>query len=67
MIRLVVNGKDIEMNEGTSVNDLIESYNLDTKFIAVGYNGDVIKKEDYQSTLLQDSDFVELVKPVGGG
>jgi sulfur carrier protein len=67
MIRLVVNGKDIEMNEGSSVNDLIESYNLDTKFIAVGYNGDVIKKEDYQSILLQDSDFVELVKPVGGG
>ena len=66
MISLIVNGKKISFDDGINIMGLIDHYKLDTKFVAVGHNGDVVKKEHYQSVSLQDGDSVELVKPVGG-
>ena len=67
MISLIVNGKKISFDDGINIMGLIDHYKLDTKFVAVGHNGDVVKKEHYQSVSLLDGDSVELVKPVGGG
>ena len=67
MINLMINGNNTSFEEGISILDLIVHYKLDTKFVAVGHNGDVVKKENYPSIVLSDGDQVELVKPVGGG
>lgn len=66
-MNLIVNGKEHSVEDGMNVQDLIEYFKLDTKFVAVGYNGDVVKKENYHSVVLVDGDRIELVKPVGGG
>ena len=67
MISLIVNGKKISFDDGINIMGLIDNYKLDTKFVAVGHNGDVVKNEHYQSVSLQDGESVDLVKPVGGG
>ena len=63
----MINGKNTSFEEGISILALIVHYKLDTKFVSVGHNGDVVKKENYPSIVLSDGDQVELVKPVGGG
>tara|TARA_A100001037_G_scaffold305991_1_gene348515 strand:- start:28657 stop:28860 length:204 start_codon:yes stop_codon:yes gene_type:complete len=67
MINLTVNGKLMSFDKNINIMDLIKYYKLDTKFVAVGHNGDVVKKEHYSLVTLKDGDSVELVKPVGGG
>jgi thiamine biosynthesis protein ThiS len=37
------------------------------KFVAVGYNGQVIKKDQFSQITLSEGDTLEIVRPVGGG
>ena len=43
------------------------SFGLNLQFVAVGYNGEVIKKEEFTGLTLKDGDVLEIVRPVGGG
>ena len=45
----------------------LTSFGLNLQFVAVGYNGEVIKKETFAQVVLKDGDNLEIVRPVGGG
>ena len=70
MINLTVNGKprSIETTEATiDLESYLVSFDLNLQYIAVGYNGEVIKKDQYPTVQLRDGDILEIVRPVGGG
>ena len=67
MIRLTINGKPRELPAPTGLIQYLESLDLSTQFIAVGYNGEVIEKDNFHEITLSDGDVVEIVRPVGGG
>ncbi len=67
MIKLMVNGKSRELTEATNLEAYLTSFGLDLQFVAVGYNGEVIKKETFAEVVLKDGDNLEIVRPVGGG
>ncbi len=67
MINLMVNGKPREADENTDLTTYLMSFDVNLKFVAVGYNGDVIKKEQYDGIRLKNGDTLEIVRPVGGG
>ncbi len=67
MIRLTINGKPKELSAPTGLVNYLESLDISTQFIAVGYNGEVIEKESFQEITLSEGDVVEIVRPVGGG
>ena len=67
MIRLTVNGKSQELPGPTGLVQFLESLEVATQHIAVGYNGEVIDKEDFGRITLADGDVLEIVRPVGGG
>ena len=67
MINLMVNGKTREVEEATNLEAYLIAFGLDLKFVAVGYNGEVIKKEAFAQVVLQNGDSLEIVRPVGGG
>ena len=50
-----------------SLEQFLDERNVDTKFVAVAYNGNVLQKEDYNGIVLSEGDVVEIVQPVGGG
>ena len=66
MIRLTVNGKPKELPAPTPLVAFLESLDIATQFIAVGY-GEVIEKENFHEVNLADGDVLEIVRPVGGG
>jgi sulfur carrier protein len=67
MINLIVNGKPREVEEDISLEAYLIAFNVNLKFVAVGYNGQVLKKDIYSSITLKTGDTLEIVRPVGGG
>ena len=67
MINLIVNGKSREVEEDTTLEAFLLTFDVNLKFVAVGYNGQVVKKDSYAVTKLQNGDALEIVRPVGGG
>ncbi len=67
MINLMVNGKPRPIDEAQDLESYLVSFGLDLKHVAVGYNGDVLKREQYPEVTLHDGDILEIVRPVGGG
>ena len=67
MINLIVNGKSREVEEDTTLEAYLLTFDVNLIFVAVGYNGQVVKKDSYAVTKLQNGDALEIVRPVGGG
>lgn len=67
MINLTVNGKPRPIDDNMDLESYLDSFGLDLKHVAVGYNGDVLKREQYPDVVLRDGDILEIVRPVGGG
>ncbi len=67
MITLQVNGKLREIDEGLNLQSYLATIDVNMRFIAVGYNGQVIRKEDFEKVRLNPGDALEIVRPVGGG
>lgn len=65
-INLTVNGKNRQA-QATDLESYLLSFGLNLQFLAVGYNGEVLKKETFPQVQLRDGDTLEIVRPVGGG
>ena len=61
-----VNGTELDI-AGKTVAQYLSTTNYDPKRIAVERNGDIVFKSQYEATILQDGDSVEIVSFVGGG
>ncbi len=67
MINLNVNGKPREAEDDVNLEQFLSTIDVNLRFVAVGYNGDVIKKESFPGITLSNGDTLEIVRPVGGG
>ena len=61
-----INGESLDI-VGKTVSEYLATTNYDTKRIAVERNGEIVFKSEYNSTVLEDGDSVEVVSFVGGG
>ena len=64
---IIVNGKEINLTEDTTVAEYLEQNQYQVKRIAVELNGDILPKYSYSDTMLKDGDRLEVVTVVGGG
>ena len=67
MITLKVNGKPRDIEDGLDLQSYLATIDVNMRFIAVGYNGQVVRKEDFGDVKLHPGDALEIVRPVGGG
>lgn len=61
-----INGELLDI-DGKTVAEYLSTTNYNLQYIAVERNGDIVPKNQYDSTLLQDKDVLEVVSFVGGG
>ena len=66
-MKIVVNGKDIEVADGLSVDALLTQLGVKREYTAVAVNRDITPKSAYGATVLRPGDKVEIVRPMGGG
>ena len=61
-----INGEEQKVT-GITVMQFLTENGYDIRRVAVELNEDILPKTQYESTLLQDGDNVEIVSFVGGG
>lgn len=66
-MKIIINGKEEEEKEETSLKKLLENLGLDVTRVAVELNKEIVKKSKYSETILKDGDALEIVHFVGGG
>jgi len=64
---LQINGKAISLPESISLADYLRQEGYQLPLIAVEYNGAILPKGIYETTLLSDGNTLEIVNFVGGG
>jgi thiamine biosynthesis protein ThiS len=64
---LVVNGKAVELPDGSTVSGLLGQLEIDVARVAVERNQDVVPRRTWDSVSLRDGDQIEIVTFVGGG
>lgn len=67
MLRLTVNGQPHSLEHPVSILEFLQSLGVNLSIVAVGYNGEVLDRQAWATTILKDGDTLEIVRPVGGG
>jgi thiamine biosynthesis protein ThiS len=67
MIAITVNGKPRQFDAELPLPELIRRLEITFPRIAVAHNGEVLRKEEHEATIIRDGDTVEIVRMVGGG
>lgn len=63
---VVVNGTELDV-AGKTLSEYLATTTYDLKRIAVERNGEIVFKSQYDETILEDGDRLEIVSFVGGG
>ena len=61
-----INGTEFDL-AGKTVSEYLATTNYDPRRIAVERNGDIVFKSQYDVTVMEDGDSLEIVSFVGGG
>ena len=61
-----VNGVDLDV-AGKTVREYLAKTKYDSRLIAVERNGEIVVKSQYDVTVLEEGDSLEIVSFVGGG
>jgi thiamine biosynthesis protein ThiS len=62
-----LNGEPFEIAGPVSISALLATLNIDSRIVAVEHNVVVVKRQQYDETMVADGDEVEIVRFVGGG
>ncbi|MEO0541017.1 MAG: sulfur carrier protein ThiS [Cyanobacteria bacterium P01_A01_bin.105] len=66
-VTLQVNGESQTCPSGTSLPALLQQLGMDPRLVAVEYNGEILHRQFWETTLMQADDRLEVVTIVGGG
>ena len=65
---LIVNGKAGDFRDGVTVSELLVEENVKMPdMVSVELNGQILRRSDFQGTMLKDADNVEFLYFMGGG
>ena len=66
-MRVELNGEAKELDEGTTLLDLVGQLSLAPERVAVELNREVVRRSEWPAVRLSDGDRLEIVHFVGGG
>ena len=66
-MRLIINGEEKNIEEGTSLLAIIKDLQIEDKVMAAAVNMEVVKKEQWEKSIPKENDKIELLHFVGGG
>ena len=64
---MLINGQQFTLVTPLSLRELLQQQGYKLNQVAVERNGSIVRRSDYNSTLLTDVDKLEIVSFVGGG
>ena len=65
-MRVKINGKPEDIEE-KNIQDILKSKNVEPRMVAVEVNGELIERDNYETTILKEGDEIEFLYFMGGG
>lgn len=66
-IKVIINGNDIELENSSTISEMLEERSVVGKMFVVEKNREIIQKEQYSATKVSENDVIEIVGFFGGG
>ncbi len=66
-MRLSINGEMKTFTNSINLSKLLEILNIQINGVAVAINMEIVSRNKYNETILNDEDEIEIVRAVGGG
>jgi len=67
-MNLVVNGKETNITDGLAISELLIQENVKMpNMVSVEHNGQILKRTEFETTILKNDDKVEFLYFMGGG
>lgn len=66
-MNIIVNGKEKELANPATVEQLLETLGLDAARVAVEHNHNIVPRDRFSVVAVEDGDALEIVQFVGGG
>lgn len=63
----LINGTKTSLQSGTTLYGLITLYQLKPEVVIIEHNGNIIKQQYWDKTIIKENDRIELISFVGGG
>ena len=64
---VTLNGKKEELQDGVSVEDLLNARKIRVEMVSIEVNDQIIRRERFRETPLKEGDRVEFIYYMGGG
>jgi len=66
-MKIIVNGEDRDIDDNLTVDALILVLGIKVKVMAIAINMDIVKKDNWNTHIIEENDKIELLHFVGGG
>ena len=67
-MKLIINGKEETVIDGLNVSELLKEKNVEMpEMVSVELNGEILNRDAFQTTFLNQNDQVEFLYFMGGG
>ena len=67
MITIVLNDEERKIDGAVTVDRLLDLFSLPRRRVAIELNKEVVRKQDWPETKINDADRIEVIHFVGGG
>lgn len=67
MMKIICNGESKKITLNTTVEQFVKEMGIEPDTVVVECNGQVLKRGEYDSYILEDGAVLELIRFVGGG
>ena len=66
-MKITLNGEIKELETEVTLDRLLELFSLSSQRVAIELNREVVRRQDWDTTIVRDEDSLEVVHFVGGG
>lgn len=66
-MKIILNGQDFEIEDNSTVQNLLDKIGNKSKMLVVEQNLNIVLRENFEKTILNDGDAIEVVAFAGGG
>ncbi len=66
-MRVTINGDEATLESGQTLTDLLAARGTEPRRVAIEVNAELVLRADYDKTVINEGDRIEIVTFVGGG
>ncbi len=67
MIQVTINGENHELPDEMPLSEYVSSLHVNPQTVAVARNGEVLRRDEWETVIVLGGDTLEIVRAVGGG